>query len=76
MARYSIIEQSSGRILNIIEWDGSSTWSPPKGCDARVSKDTDERYVVSEPAEPNKTPSEKLTSATGMTISEIKSALA
>jgi len=31
--RYYIVDQK-GEIVNVIEWDGVSPWSPPAGCTA------------------------------------------
>jgi len=33
MARHAIIEQSTGHVLNVCEWDGDETkWKPDPGC--------------------------------------------
>lgn len=75
MARYCIVEQSTGHIINIVEWDGTGAWTPPQGCDVRAAKAGDERYIP--PTAPDtSTSAQKLSAATNMTISEIKSALA
>ena len=29
MARYAVIDQ--GTVINVVEWDGQATWSPPAG---------------------------------------------
>jgi hypothetical protein len=33
MGRYIIVD-AEGAIVNAVEWDGISTWSPPEGSDA------------------------------------------
>jgi hypothetical protein len=32
MARYAMVQDSSGVVVNVIEWDGNTaTWAPPAG---------------------------------------------
>lgn len=39
MARYAIVQGTE--VLNTIEWDGSTPWSPPEGTQAILLRDTD-----------------------------------
>ena len=33
--RFTIVEQATGLVLNVIEWEGDTeTWRPPEGCNA------------------------------------------
>lgn len=32
--RHAIVRRLDGVIVNVIEWDGRTKWSPPEGCDA------------------------------------------
>lgn len=36
MARYAIVN-GSNVVINVIKWDGISTWTPPAGCTAVLS---------------------------------------
>lgn len=29
--RYVIINEATGSVVNVVEWDGSAQWSPPRG---------------------------------------------
>jgi hypothetical protein len=32
MARYAMVQDASGIVVNVIEWDGNTeTWTPPEG---------------------------------------------
>lgn len=34
MARYAIVNNATHFVVNVIEWDGVSSWEPPDGCSA------------------------------------------
>lgn len=36
MARYAVFDTTTGEIRNIIEWDGTSPWDVPSGCDTVI----------------------------------------
>ena len=37
MSRYAIIERITGKVVNVVVWDGGPSWAPPANCDARLS---------------------------------------
>lgn len=37
--RYAIVDKESGKVVNVVEWDGERGWSPPEGCEAIRSDD-------------------------------------
>ena len=41
MATYAILD-GLNNVINVIEWDGVSRWSPPSDCIARLSDGTAE----------------------------------
>jgi Caudovirales tail fibre assembly protein, lambda gpK len=42
MARFAIIEQATGCVVNVVEWSGDTeTWQPPLGCNAVQSDAAD-----------------------------------
>jgi hypothetical protein len=40
--RYAVIDESTGKVVNIILWDGVSGWSPPEGCSVREATADDQ----------------------------------
>ena len=41
MARYAIYTIATGKVLNLIEWDGAAKYAPPAGCDLVRSDEGD-----------------------------------
>lgn len=35
--RYAVVEIATGKVVNVIMWDGVSEWSPPEGTTAHRS---------------------------------------
>lgn len=30
--RWAVVEKKTGLVLNVVEWDGVSSWAPPDDC--------------------------------------------
>lgn len=39
--RYAVIDEASGRVENLILWDGASPWAPPEGRSAMLASEAD-----------------------------------
>lgn len=37
--RYLVVNSETGEVLNAVEWDGKSTWTPPKGYVLHIDKE-------------------------------------
>ena len=37
MSRYAVIEKTTGKVTNVIEWNGTAAWTPPTGHVVRQS---------------------------------------
>ena len=37
MTKYAVIVTATGEVINLIEWDGVTSWTPPEGQESRLA---------------------------------------
>lgn len=53
MTRYAILDAADGALVNVVEWDGGDSWSPPEGTVAVLADECDPQIFVSEVPSPS-----------------------